>query len=73
MKVPYVDDSELTEIIIQPDGRIYAFGLSAEVARVLHDLDLAHQFSGIVAAVQKTDANSTQAVYNEGGGAYGEG
>jgi hypothetical protein len=38
MKRPYVDDSEVTEIIIQPDWRIYVFGLSVEVAGVLEEL-----------------------------------
>jgi hypothetical protein len=72
MKTPYVDDSELTEIIIQPDGRIYAFGLSPEIAAVLRDLDLAHQFSGLATA-ENTDATPAQTVYNDRGGTHGEG
>ncbi len=35
MKKAYVDDSEFTEIIIQPDGRVYVFGLTPQVAEAL--------------------------------------
>ena len=35
----YRDDSDITEITIQPDGRIYAFGLSGEVSDILHMLE----------------------------------
>lgn len=31
-------ETTLTEITIQPDGRIYAFGLSREVAEVLEPM-----------------------------------
>ena len=32
------DETAITEITIQPDGRIYVFGLSLEVAQVLSGL-----------------------------------
>ncbi|HEX4144641.1 MAG TPA: hypothetical protein VHY91_14135 [Pirellulales bacterium] len=32
------DETAITEITIQPDGRIYVFGLSLEVAQVLAEL-----------------------------------
>ena len=31
------DETAITEITIQPDGRIFVFGLSLEVARALED------------------------------------
>jgi hypothetical protein len=33
-----VDETNLTEITILPDGRVYVFGLSREVLEVLHAL-----------------------------------
>jgi hypothetical protein len=32
------DETAITEITIQPDGRIYVFGLSLEVAQALAEL-----------------------------------
>jgi hypothetical protein len=34
----FIDESATTEITILPDGRVYAFGLSREVAEILHSL-----------------------------------
>jgi hypothetical protein len=33
-----LDETELTEITIQPDGRIYVFGASLPVLQILHKL-----------------------------------
>lgn len=33
-----IDETAITEIMIQPDGRIYVFGLSREVAGILETL-----------------------------------
>lgn len=38
MNEPYRDDSDLTEITILPDGRLYVFGLSASVKDLLEAL-----------------------------------
>ena len=32
------DESRMTEITVQPDGRIFVFGLSREVLAILRDL-----------------------------------
>jgi hypothetical protein len=69
MKQPYVDDSEFTEIIIQPDGRVYAFGLTPQVAEALRTLgqsDPACETSepGVTVHVN---------VYSESGDPHGEG
>jgi hypothetical protein len=32
------DESRITEITLQPDGRIFVFGLSREVLAILQDL-----------------------------------
>jgi hypothetical protein len=37
-KIEPEDETAITEITIQPDGRIYIFGLSLEVAQVLEGL-----------------------------------
>ncbi len=39
MKTPYIDDSDLTEITILPDGRLYVFGLSERIEEVLRLLE----------------------------------
>jgi len=39
MKKAYEDDSDLTEITIQPDGRLYAFGVSEKILEVLRLLE----------------------------------
>jgi hypothetical protein len=39
MKNEYQDDSDLTEITIQPDGRLYAFGVSEKILEVLRLLE----------------------------------
>jgi hypothetical protein len=36
--VPYVDDSDLSEITILPDGRVYIFGLSKSMKELLETL-----------------------------------
>jgi hypothetical protein len=36
---PYVDDSDLSEITILPDGRIYVFGISERLREVMHLLE----------------------------------
>ncbi len=33
-----LDETTMTEIVIHPDGRIFAFGLSREVAEILYSL-----------------------------------
>jgi len=68
MKTPYVDDSEMTEIIIQPDGRIYVFGLSVEVAGVLAELqrEAAAQVPG-----KMTSGVVNETRYNQTGGVHG--
>jgi len=33
-----LDETAMTEIMIHPDGRIFAFGLSREVAEILYSL-----------------------------------
>ena len=33
-----IDETAMTEIMIHPDGRIFVFGLSREVAEILHSL-----------------------------------
>jgi hypothetical protein len=35
MTAAYADDSDLTEITILPDGRLYVFGLSEEIRDLL--------------------------------------
>jgi len=32
------DETTMTEIVIQPDGRVFCFGLSREVAEILYSL-----------------------------------
>ena len=39
MKEEYHDDSDITEITIQPDGRLYAFGVSEKILEVLRLLE----------------------------------
>ena len=39
MKSTYIDDSDLTEITILPDGRLYVFGLSERIEEVLRRLE----------------------------------
>lgn len=38
MTDPYVDDSDLSEITILPDGRVYIFGLSERLKALLETL-----------------------------------
>lgn len=48
------DETAITEITIQPDGRIYVFGLSLEVARALEGLCPAgHAIGRLVATFEK--------------------
>ena len=48
------DETAITEITIQPDGRIYVFGLSLEVAEVLSGLCPAgHAIERLVARLEK--------------------
>ena len=51
------DETAITEITIQPDGRIYVFGLSLEVARVLEGLcPPGHAIGRLVATFDKSNA-----------------
>ena len=70
MKSAYIDDSDITEIIIQPDGRIYAFGLSVEVAKVLEELK--HQTTARLVATEDHGMQSAD-VGNSVGGMNGQG
>jgi len=59
-----VDESDLSEITILPDGRIYAFGITRSIKEILHSLQsregaLAAQGAVAcleVSAVQKEDS-----------------
>ncbi|HEY1785511.1 MAG TPA: hypothetical protein VGG30_08180 [Pirellulales bacterium] len=58
MTTPEIDDeTAITEITIQPDGRIYVFGLSLEVAAALAGLCPAgHPVGRLVATFAKQHA-----------------
>ena len=73
MKTPYQDDSDLTEIIIQPDGRIYAFGLTPEVAAALVELDQKPVTGPVHLEKTQSHGTATDNVYNDRGGTHGEG
>jgi hypothetical protein len=73
MKIPEEDDSELTEIIIQPDGRIYAFGLSPEVAAVLREMAVAPPIAEGTGGAKKGDGTPGVRAYNHIGETHGEG
>jgi hypothetical protein len=69
MKTPYVDDSEFTEITIQPDGRVYVFGLTPQVADALKILNHPPGGSAPADSPVKTQVN----VYTPTGEPHGEG
>jgi hypothetical protein len=60
------DETAITEITIQPDGRIFVFGLSLEVAQVLEGLCPAgHAIGRMVAAFENKAEVDQPAKQNE--------
>jgi hypothetical protein len=54
LEIDAEDETAITEITIQPDGRIFVFGLSLEVAQVLEGLCPAgHAIGRMVATFEK--------------------
>ena len=58
------DETKVTELMITPDGRIYAFGLSDRVAELLaelapHELSLQQRIAAIPTSNEATTATAT--------------